>query len=477
MVFPGHRLSAQVRRLSQWSVVELSRTFPELAEPLSKLKVAGRERLFPPLVTFWMFLSQVLSEGASCQEMVARALACLRIVEGRKASAGNSAYCQARKRLPESMLEQLAESTSAQLERQVQDSDLWLGRRVRIMDGSSVSMPDTPRNQKTYPQPEGQKPGCGSPVLRLVVIFSLATGAILKLARGTLSQSERSLFQSLRTLLRPGDVLLADRGFCSFAEIHLLIEQGVDAVLRNHQRRSVGVRSIQKLAPGDRLVEWLQSLKDCPAWMPLKSWKRMPGTLSLREITYTVSVRGFRSKKITVVTTLTDAERFPMKAFIDLYRCRWNAELFLRDVKISLHMDVLRCKTPYMIHKELWMHLIAYNLIRSMIWAAGQKHGVSIHSISFKSSLALIRQWAPWMASLDPCGSEAVKMHSDLLHYLVQQRLPYRPNRLEPRARKRRPKNYPLLTAPRRKYKEIIHRNRYSAEPNARARRAPASLN
>lgn len=462
MALPQHRLSTHVQRLSQWSLVELSRALPDLQEALSTLNLEFRERIFSPLVTFWMFLSQVLSDAGSCQEMVARALAGLWISEGREASPGNSAYCQARKRLPESSLEKLAQTTAAQLERQVREEHLWMGRQVRIVDGSSVSMPDTLENQTAYPQPHGQQPGCGFPVMRLVVIFSLATGAILRLARGALSQGERTLFQSLQIILQPAEVLLADRGFCSFAEVYTLMQRGVDAVLRNHQRRLVGVRCLKKLGPGDRWVQWTNSAKVPPTWMKMEIWRQMPETLKLREITYTVPVAGFRSRSIVLATTLIDHKRFPTEVFIDLYRRRWQAELFLQDIKISLHMDVLRCKTPDMIHKELWMHIIAYNLIRSLMWTAARQHRVSLYSISFKSSLAMARQWAPWMASSDPTSTRITKMHRIFLHYLAQQLIPRRPNRLEPRARKRRPKPYPLLTAPRRKFKEILHRNRYS---------------
>jgi hypothetical protein len=195
--------------------------------------------------------------------------------------------------------------------------------------------------------------------------------------------------------------------------------------------------------------------------MGLKTWMEMPKTLALREVTYTVGMRGFRSKKIALVTTLTDPKLCPKKVFAELYFRRWQAELFLRDIKSSLDMDVLRCKTPDMIHKELWMHVIAYNLIRSLMWMAAQRHQVCILSMSFKSSLASIRQWAPWMAALDSTSRRLSRTQDLLLEYLARQPVPHRSGRVEPRARKRRPKNYPLLNAPRRVFKEIPHRNRY----------------
>ena len=306
MASPLSPLSLHVKRLSQWSLEELSGSFPELTDVLAQLDFAFRERIFSPVVTFWLFLSQVLSEGASCQEMVTRALAALWLTEGKRASPHNAAYCQARQRLPASFLPALAERLAARLEGQVGLPHLWRGRRVKIVDGSSVSMPDTAANQQAYPQPTGQRAGCGFPVMRVVVVFSLATGALLRLARGTLAQGERSLFQGVADALQPGEILLADRGFCSFAEVYLLLQRGVDAVLRNHQRRRVGVRCQKKLRRGDRLVEWIQTSKSCPAWMALHTWLELPPTLSLREITFPVAVRGFRSRTIVVVTTLTD---------------------------------------------------------------------------------------------------------------------------------------------------------------------------
>jgi hypothetical protein len=463
MTSPLPQLSVYARRLSQWSLHELCASFPGLKEAFTRLDFTFRERVFSPVVTFCLFLSQVLSDGASCQEVVANALAALWLTESKQASPENSAYCQARKRLPEAFLQQVAEQTAGQIESQVRSEQLWMGRRVKIVDGSSLSMPDTPANQKLYPQPTGQKPGCGFPVMRLVVVFSLATGTILRIARGTLWQSERLLFRSLQGILQAGDVLLADRGFCGYADIYILIAAGVDAVVRLHRNRSTGARCMKRLGSGDRLVEWRQSSKKRPAWIELNAWIEIPKSLTLREITYTVSVKGFRSESVTLATTLTDPKRFTKNALVDLYFRRWNAELHLRDIKISLHMDVLRCKTPEMIHKELWMHIIAYNLIRTLMWQAAQHHQVCAASLSFKGCLASIRQWAPWIATLNPGSRRFLMTQQLLLKYLAQLILPHRPNRVEPRARKRRPKNYPLLTKPRNIFKDIPHRNRYHA--------------
>lgn len=213
--------------------------------------------------------------------MVAKALAALWLTEERQASPGNSAYCQARKRLPVAFLQRLADQVAARLECQVKLNHLWMGRRVKIVVGSSLSMPDTAANQQAYPQPSGQKRGCGFPVMRLVVVFSLATGVMLRLACGSLRQSERALFQGLIEILQPGEVLLADRGFCGFADICILMTRGIDAVLRVQKCRWAGARCIKRLGRGDRLVEWLRSSKVRPAWMEPKARAEMPQTLTL----------------------------------------------------------------------------------------------------------------------------------------------------------------------------------------------------
>lgn len=407
---------------------------------------------------FWLFLSQVCDAECGCRETLRKFLGWLAL-EGKSASARTPGYCKARRRLPQKDLDE----TLARLSRNIRAAHspirLWRGRCVKVVDGSGLSMPDTPQNQKSYPQPSGAKQGCSFPVMRVVALFCLGTGALISLAKGSLRVCERALFRSLWGLLERGDVILADRGFCGYAEYYHLMGRGVDCVMRNHQRRTAGKTMLKSLGRGDRLILWHKG-KAGPHSPDKPLWHILPDTLTLREITFQVAVNGFRTDTITLVTTLLDPEAFPTEAFAQLYRSRWQVELFLRDIKTTMGMDILRCKTPDMVHKELTMHLIAYNLVRLTMLEASCAHDTPVERISFKGALATLRQWAPVFAGAD--ASRHPKLWTHLLACLAADTLPQRPNRVEPRARKRRPKNYQLLNKPRRLFKEIHHRNKYT---------------
>lgn len=383
-------------------------------------------------------------------------------LEGRQtASPKTGAYCRARSRLPLQQIERLHGHLREGLDGLGIAEQRWCGRKVKVVDGSSVSMPDTEKNQVRYPQPSTQKPGCGFPVMRIVAVFSLGTGVLIDLAKGALSVHERTLFRQLWDVFEPQDVALGDCGFCSYADFYFLGRRGVDCVMRNHQRRKVGLRQVKQLGKGDRLIHWLK-MKPCPKWLDKEQWQAVPNTLLVREITVTIDIPGFRSKTIIIATTLLDAKRFPKGALAELYRRRWMAELYLRDIKIALGMDVLRCKTPDMVEKELWMHVIAYNLIRALMGQAAKAHGQSPQSLSFKGTIATVRQWTPLMAAAGLNPAQRETMTKALLHHIARDRVPPRPNRSEPRTRKRRPKNYQLLSKPRSRFEEIPHRNRYT---------------
>ena len=407
---------------------------------------------------FWLFLSQVFSADHACRETLRKFLGWLAL-EGKSASARTAGYCRARRRLPQEALD----VTLARLARKVRAAHgprgLWFGRPVKVADGSGLSMPDTPENQAVYPQAKGAKPCCGFPVMRVVALFCLGTGVLIGLAKGSLSVSERALFRSLWDELEAGDVLLADRGFCGYAQFYFLMGRGVDSVMRNHQRRTVGKTLLKRLGPGDRLILWHKS-KPSPVWPDKPTWAALPETLALREIEFHAALKGFRVESITVTTTLLDPHMFPTDGFADLYRRRWSAELFLRDIKTTMGMDILRCKTPEMIHKELTIYLIAYNLVRLTMLEAAQEHNAHVERISFKGALSTIRCWAPIFASSHSQARNT--LWTRLLAYLAEDPVPHRPNRVEPRARKRRPKNYQLLNKPRRLFEEIHHRNKYT---------------
>lgn len=378
----------------------------------------------------------------------------------RTASPNTAAYCKARARLPEDALEGLWGEVTRRVQERAGGEGLWCGRRVKVADGSSLSMPDTPDNQAVYPQSSRQKPGCGFPVMRVVALFSLATGAMVALAKGALRVGERTLCRRLWDRLLPGDVLLADRGFCGYADFYCLAQRGVDSVMRNHQRRTVGLTPGRRLGKGDRLVRWHKTGR-CPAWLDGAAWKAMPDRLTVRQIHFAVDIPGFRTRTITVATTLLDPTAYPKDAFIQLYRRRWMAELFLRDIKTAMGMDTLSCKTPHMVHRELLMYLIAYNLVRALMLEASLRHGVPVHRISFKGTLTTVREWAPVLAGARLTRKERQRLIDLLITVLARDPLPNRPNRVEPRARKRRPKNYQLLNKPRHEFTEIKHRNKY----------------
>jgi hypothetical protein len=457
---PGS-IAARLRYINQHSLSDLTEIFAPWIDLPETFGPPGRRRLFCPLQrTFWLFLSEVLSADRSCRETVRKALVWLALKTGKTASPNTAAYCKARARLILEDIDAVRHQTAKRIQDLYAAQYLWYGRQVKIIDGTGLSMPDTPANQAAWPISNRTKPGCGFPVMRVVAIFSLAAGLILDVAKGTLKNDERSLARSLWHRLEPGDVLLADRGFCSYADFYYLCQQGVDCVMRNHHRRTKGLSVLRKISKGDRLIAWHKT-SSRPKWLTLLKWQAMPRTFNLREISFRVGVPGFRTKAITVVTTLLDHKAYPEQAFIDLYRRRWMAELFLRDIKTTMGMDILRCKSPEMIHTEISMYLIAYNLIRALMLEAANRHGVSPYRLSFKGTIATLRQWAPIIAVARMEDNRQEALIEMLLAYLARDLLPYRPNRLEPRARKRRPKNYQLLTKPRAVFKEIKHRNRY----------------
>ncbi len=386
------RLGKRVEPLAKKPLGELVEMFgPQLKLP-EDFANPDRKRLFSPERTFWLFLSQVLCANGSCREALRKFLAWLAVDENAEASPLTGAYCKARARLPLRALEEVHEKLART---PAGEGEMWLGRTVKVVDGSSVSMPDTPENQERYPQPGAQKPGCGFPVMR------------------------------------------------------------------NHQARKKGLEEIERLDKGDRLVNWFKN-KACPRWLSKEEWSGMPDTLTVREIAVTVEVPGFRSTSLIIVTTLLDHKAYPKEAIIDLYRKRWAVELYLRDIKIALGMDILRCKTPDMVEKELWMHAIAYNLIRKLMNQAAQGHGRPLDRISFKGTVDTVRQWAPVMAGATQEGAYE-RNFSAMIRCIAKDPVPLRPDRTEPRAVKRRPKNHQRLTKPRKQFKETPHRGKKRA--------------
>jgi hypothetical protein len=406
--------------------------------------------IYTPAVTVWTFLAQCLSPDHSCRDAVARLLA-WRLARGMfPCSAETGAYCTARGQLPEETCYQLARETGRQVEEAAPPEWLWLGRRVLDVDGSTVTMPDTVANQAEYPQQSSQARGCGFPIARIVVVFSLAVGAVLDAAIGKYQgkqTGENSLFRALHSTLREGDVVLADRYFSGWFDIALLQQRGVDVVIRKHQLRPTDFRLGLRLGPDDQLVCWQKPQR--PDWMSREQYTALPDVLTLREVRIHVTQRGFRTRTLVVVTTLLDSEKYPASEIAALYRRRWQAELHLRSLKVVLQMDHPRCKTPERVRNEFYMHLVGYNLIRELMATAAFRAGVSPWAISFKGALQTIHNLAPLLAS----RITTVAWCEALLDAISTHDVGNRPDRVEPRVVKRRPKPYKLMSQPRRDYK------------------------
>ena len=451
-----HQLQAQRQSLEQASLCQLGKLCAPWV-PTRLLKPAqrgthSRQRLFPQILTFWAFLSQVLSPDSPCRETVRKVQAWYVARRQPRPGSGTAAYCNARSRLPDNTLLDIHRHTADELQRRITTDQLWCGRHVKVVDGTGVSMPDTPANQKAFPQPSNQKKGCGFPVAKLVGCFCLASGALLHWAEGTKHVHELKLFRKLFSFFQPNDIVLTDRGFCSYVDIALLLRGGVDSVMRLHQARLNDLRYGKRLGPNDRLVIWQKPIQR-PQGCILADWRRAPQTLTLRQVFVTITIPGFRTQSLVVVTTLTDPIRYPADEIAKLYLRRWSVELFFRDIKITLGMDVLRCQTPDMIRKEIIMHAIAYNLIRALMQQAAALYHVPIEQLSFKGSVDTLRQWADPLNAASNKPREQARLFNQLLQILSETIVPLRPNRAEPRVRKRRPKAYPLMTKPRRDYR------------------------
>jgi hypothetical protein len=405
------------------------------------------------VITLWAFLSQVLDADGSCRQAVSRVIAFCKLKALAPPSSATGAYCKARMRLPEGLLARLVRQTGANLEAKHLAKALWHGLRLRVADGTGISMPDTPENQAAYPQPSSQAPGCGFPVLRLVVIFSLFTGALLEYAMGSLHSSEMALFRSLLDQLTSGDLLVADRYYGVFAVIAGLQKRHVQVVFRVAASRTTDFRRGKRLGKNDHWVMWARpSVRPCN--LSEEEYAQLPAEQELREVRGHIHVPGWRTREVVLVTTLLDPVKYPRQELLDLYALRWQCELRLRDLKVALQMDVLRTRTPAMVRKELLAHLLAYNLIRSLMWTAGQQHKIAPLRLSFKGAMQHIRIFAPLLAATSASArAELLKL---LLSLLAQEVVPARPNRVEPRRKKRRPKNYGWLQKPRGLCKRLL---------------------
>ena len=418
-------------------------------------QVTSYDCVYTPLTTVRLLLSQALDPDPSLRQAVSRLLA-ERAAEGRATQSANTgAYSQARQRLPEAVLQRLTRHVGDTLLQRAPEAWLWKNRHVKLVDGTTVSLADTAANQAAYPQPGHSKPGLGFPLARLVAVFSLAVGTVLDVAVGPFAgkrTGEPALFRSLHDRLQPGDVMLADRYYCSYFEIALLQQRGVDSVMRLHQRRPADFRKGRRLGRADQVVVWKKPKR--PAWLDEATYAALPDTLAVRQVRLRGTRPGFRTQTIVVATTLLDPATVSRTDLTDLFRLRWHAELDLRSLKQTMQMSILRGKSPAMVRKELWSHFLAYNLIRTVMAQAAQRHARAPRQISFKGAVQTLLAFAPRVVAARP--AELPDLVERILTAIAAHRVADRPDRYEPRARKRRYDNFKHLLRPRHEAKALL---------------------
>ncbi len=423
---------------------------PALLAP-NPTKTNSRQRLYPPKLTFLSFLGQTLSPDSSCREAVRQIRAYhQKQPDPKHLDKDTSAYCQARARWTLDELTEIRSHLAGHICRDPFDLELAAMRPLKVIDGTCLNLPDTQANRLLYPQSSDQQPECGFPLLRLVGIFSLRTGALLERAYGPYSTSENALSHTLWPTIKKDDLLLGDRNFGSWVNLATLKEQGADGLFRLHASRNEDFRLGQRLGHNDRLILLAKPRQRSKNMTP-EQWQSLPATLTVRMVRFRVPTANGRSRKITLITTLTDPVLWPVELLAALYARRWNIELYLDDIKTTLHMDMLSCLTPPMIHKELEMHLIAYNLIRSIMGEAACVCHTPLDRLSFKGTLDTARQYSQIIAQV-PVSHRKLRraIYADMLAVVAEDQVPKRPDRFEPRCQKRRPKAYPFMKRPRR---------------------------
>ena len=411
----------------------------------------SRQRLYFPKLTFLSFLDQVLNPDSSCRQAVRQIRAYYqKQPDPERLNKDTSAYCQARARWS---LEELTQ-IRCQLAHHSWDHPRKLDRPtlrpLKVVDGTCLNLPDTPENRRAYPQSQDQQPECGFPLLRLVGIFALETGALLQRAYAPYTTSEDALYQRLWPTFQKGDIVLGDRHFGAWGPLASFQVAGVDGLFRLHASRNSDFRQGQYLGPNDRRVTWAKP-RNKPANLTPEQWQALPATLTVRLVRFRVPTAKGRCQKITLVTTLLDPILWSVKVLASLYARRWNIELYFDDIKTTLHLEMLSCRSPAMIHKELEMHLIAYNLIRSLMAEAASLCHAPLDRLSFKGTLDTARQYSQTIAQI-PASYRKLRqqIYADMLAVIAEDQVPERPDRFEPRCHKRRPKAYPFMTRPRR---------------------------
>jgi hypothetical protein len=423
-------------------------TSDALLDKVEKLLPEHRERLYPPTETLSMFLGQAMSADRSCQNIVNQA-AVHRYTGGLTAgSTYTGGYCRARQRLPMAMVSQLTQQLGKQIDEQQPDEWRWKGRRVRIIDGTTVTMPDTAANQASFPQQRGQQEGLGFPICRIVGITCLSSGALLNAAIGRFNgkgSDEQTLLRTIQDTFQYGDVILGDAFFATYFFLATTQTKGIDILMEQHgaRKRVTDFRRGPKLGERDHLIV-ITKPNIRPDWMSKEEYHAAPDSLTVRE---------FRAGGKTIVTTMKCHKRYPKEMLKTLYKSRWHIELDIRNIKDTMGMNILSCKTPEMAAKEIWVYLLAYNLIRLMMAQSALLADIKPRSISFKHCLQL------WLMHMQAPQGLDDRNIDYLFQIMAQQRVGNRPGRIEPRAIKRRPKAYPLLMKPRDEARTEVMKN------------------
>ena len=418
-----------------------------------------RNRVYTLEVLFFGFLNQVILNGMSCCESVTRIQTWM-ISKGQKPpSSATGAYCKAKKKISLSFINKIFTHTVEKLRSMESENQLWHGRVVKVVDGSGLSMPDTKENQKVYPQNGAMEKGCGFPQLNIVALFSLFSGALLGYETGDKHRSENRLWKKLSNLLNPGDVVLGDRGYYSYANTASLFSRKIDSVVRLCTGRPGDLVKLKSLGQGDRLCVWHKPKSNSSSLWSKDELMAMPSSILVRVVEAPLIRKGFRTQKLTILTTLLDEIEFSAEELAKLYFKRWAIELRFKDIKTTMGMDILKSKTPRQVQKEIAMFAIGYNLIRGMMMDAAKRCCKEIDEISFAGARHQLSQWTWLFLASNGSISEIRILLDKFYHSITCRKVPDRPGRNEPRAKKRRPKNYRLMNKPRKKMVVDSHRN------------------
>jgi hypothetical protein len=455
----GSRTQCTLRRVRSYTLCQLERSLgqwiPGSLFPKAPEKQNSRDRNYTRWRTCWCMLWQALNPEAPGREVVRQLQALFGLENGPRISENDGAYCRAKARLPLVEFPKALAATAKAADRQLSEMALLQGRPLKAVDGSAVTLPDTAKNRRAYPPLQcADKPSF--PMMRIVVLFSVLSGAVSALAQGSLGTAELSLFATLSAQLASGDILLGDRAFGCYPLIAFIQSLGVDFIGRT-TRQVDGRKRLKRLAANDWLIRWTKTPRPSP-WLSLLQWAGLPSQITLRAVKGSCYRKGFRVRQVILVTTLLDPKLYPAEQILQAYLRRWSLEMCLDDLKTTLKMDMLRTHCPDMVHKEILARLIAHNLIRCLMAQAAQEQKVPLERISFKGTLDALRHFSQAMARVRSQKRRS-QLWSEMLLTLAADLVPDRPGRREPRAVKRKKNKYPRLSSSRDQFRDYAKRN------------------